>query len=124
VPEEKFDLVGEMENKIDEVTEELDAQLAKNVVLNSKINTLIKESIVQEVVSGLTAVDADKLKTMTESVDFESESTYKEKLVTLRENYFPKASKVKTLIEDTSNVEDKKVVKDDIVARYVAGWIK
>jgi hypothetical protein len=124
VPEEKFDLVGEMESKIDEVTEELDAQLAKNVALNSKINTLIKESIVQEVVLGLTAVDADKLKTMVESVDFESESTYKEKLVTLRENYFPKAGKPKSLVEDTANVEDKPVVHNDIVSRYVAGWIK
>ena len=122
VPEEKFDLLGEMETKVVDLTTDLDEQLAKNVTLNSKINLLIKEAIVVEASSGLTAIDSDKLKGLTENVDFESESVFKDKVTTIRENYFSKTTPKATLQESAAEVNE--VVKHAGVSAYIAGWKK
>ena len=122
VPEEKFDLLGEMEEKVVDLTTDLDEQLAKNVTLNSKINSLIKESIIVEVGAGLTAIDSDKFKGLVENVDFESESSFKEKVTTIRENYFSKTTP-KAALEESAVVE-KEVKKTDSVSLYVSRWIK
>ena len=122
VPEEKFDLLGEMETKVVDLTTDLDEQLAKNVTLNSKINSLIKEAIVVEVGTGLTAIDSDKFKGLVENVDFESESIFKDKVTTIRENYFSKTTPKAALQESAG--EEKEVVKHAGVSAYVAAWKK
>ena len=122
VPEEKYDLLGEMETEVVSLKSKLDEQLAKNIEQNTKIQRLIRESIDTEVATGLTAVDADKFKVMTESVEFESESTYKEKITTIRENLFPKAGAPKHLDEAHS---DEKIVETSLsVQSYVSALNK
>ena len=111
-----------MEDKVTGLVGELDEQLAKNVSLNSKINSLIKESIVHEVGAGLTAIDSDKFKALVENVDFESESSFKDKVTTIRENYFSKVAPKAALEE--SKIEEKVKETHSHVSAYVSRWIK
>ena len=101
IPEEKYDVLEEMTNKLDEMEEKLNEQLEKNVSLNGQINTRTRESLIAEVSKGLAQTQAEKLASLAESVEFESEESFKEKLDTLKENYFPK-EKVSTPKEDVA----------------------
>jgi len=111
VPEEKFDVLGEMETKVVDLSKDLDEEIAKNVELHGKINDMIKEAVVVEVSTGLTGIDADKFGKLIESVEFDSESSFKEKLVTIKENYFSKSS---------PKIEEK--VEHPTIKKYLAGW--
>ncbi len=122
VPEEKYDVMDEMENTITELTGQMDEQIAKNITLNTKISELIKESIVTEVSTGLTATDADKFNSLIKDVVFESESSYKEKVSTIRENFFTKPGVPKPITESVSDETVK--TTNATVSKYVAAWKK
>ena len=91
LPEEKYDVMQEMTDKLDEMEEKLNEQIEKNVSLNGKVNSFVKESIVTEVSKGLADTQAEKFASLAESVEFESEESFKSKLETIKESYFPKA---------------------------------
>jgi hypothetical protein len=102
VPEEKVEYVSEMEQKFVAMEEKLNEQVQKNIDLNAKIAGLVKESVFAHVAKDLAESESEKFKGLTESVDFVSESDYKEKLETLKENYFPKSSeKTEPVVEQT-----------------------
>ncbi len=92
VPEEKVEYVSEMEQKFAAMEDKLNEQVQKNIDLNAKITGLVKESVFVDVAKDLAESESDKFKGLTESVEFVSESDYKSKLETLRENYFPKTT--------------------------------
>ena len=104
IPEEKYDVLDEMTNKLDEMEEKLNEQIDKNVSLNGTINARTRESLIAEVSKGLAQTQAEKLASLAESVEFESEESFKEKLATLKENYFPK-EKVSAPKEDVATGE-------------------
>ena len=104
IPEEKYDVLEEMTNKLDEMEEKLNEQIDKNVSLNGTINARTRESLIAEVSKGLAQTQAEKLASLAESVEFESEESFKEKLATLKENYFPK-EKVSAPKEDVATGE-------------------
>ena len=91
LPEDKYDVLEEMTSKLDEMEEKLNEQIEKNMSLNGTIKTFVKESIVAEVSKGLAQTQAEKLASLAEGVEFESEESFKSKLETIKENYFPKA---------------------------------
>jgi hypothetical protein len=91
LPEDKYDVLEEMTNKLDEMEEKLNEQIEKNMSLNGTIKTFVKESVVAEVSKGLAQTQAEKLASLAEGVEFESEESFKAKLETIKENYFPKA---------------------------------
>ena len=91
LPEDKYDVLEEMTNKLDEMEEKLNEQIEKNMSLNGTIKTFVKESIVAEVSKGLAQTQAEKLASLAEGVEFETEESFKSKLETIKENYFPKA---------------------------------
>lgn len=91
LPEEKYDVMQEMTDKLDEMEEKLNEQIETNMSLNGNLNSFIKESIVTEVSKGLADTQAEKFASLAEGVEFESEESFKSKLETIKENYFPKA---------------------------------
>jgi hypothetical protein len=91
LPEEKYDVMQEMTDKLDEMEEKLNEQIDTNMSLNGKVNSFVKESIVTEVSKGLADTQAEKFASLAESVEFESEESFKSKLETIKESYFPKA---------------------------------
>jgi hypothetical protein len=90
LPEDKYDVVEELTNKLDEMEAKLNEQIEANMSLNGKISTFVRESVITEVSKGLAQTQAEKLASLVEGVEFESEESFKSKLETLKENYFPK----------------------------------
>ena len=91
LPEEKYDVMQEMTDKLDEMEAKLNEQIETNMSLNGKINSFVKESVVTEVSKGLADTQAEKFASLAEGVEFESEESFKSKLETIKESYFPKA---------------------------------
>ena len=89
VPEDKYDVLESMVNKLDEMEEKLNEQIDRNVSLNKRLAESTSDGILSEVSEGLAVTQKDKLASLAESVEFESENDYREKLVTLRNSYFP-----------------------------------
>ena len=104
IPEEKYDVLESMVEKLDDMETKLNEQIEKNVSLNQRLAGAVAESIFDQVSDGLAATQKEKLASLSESVEFDSDEEYREKLVTLRESYFPgksapTAAKTETLSE-------------------------
>ena len=89
IPEDKYDVLESMVEKLDEMETKLNEQIEKNVSLNKRLAESVADGIFEQVSEGLAATQKDKLASLTESVEFESEEEYREKLETLKEAYFP-----------------------------------
>ena len=89
VPEDKYDVIESMVDKLDEMEGKLNEQIEKNVALNRRLAESSADVVFGEVTEGLATTQKEKLATLVENVEFESEADYREKLVTLKESYFP-----------------------------------
>jgi hypothetical protein len=89
IPEDKYDVLESMVEKLDDMETKLNEQIEKNVFLHKRLAESVADGIFEEVSDGLAATQKDKLASLAESVEFESEEEYREKLGTLRESYFP-----------------------------------
>ena len=89
IPEEKYDVLESMVQKLDEMETKLNEQIEKNVSLNKRLAESVADGIFDQVSEGLAATQKEKLASLAESVEFESEEEYREKLETLKESYFP-----------------------------------
>ena len=122
VPEEKYDVLESMVNKLDEMESKLNEQIDKNIALNKRLSESTSDGILSEVSEGLAVTQKEKLASLAESVEFESEANYREKLVTLRNSYFPNSApsaqrdNSEFIAESTSN-DSTKVAGN--VAKYV-----
>ena len=107
IPEEKYDVLESMVDKLDEMEGKLNEQIEKNVALNRRLAESSADVVFGEVTEGLATSQKEKLATLVENVEFESETDYREKLVTLKESYFPsnagaQRDKSENLSEETS----------------------
>ena len=99
IPEEKYDVLNSMVEKLDEMEGKLNEQINKNVALNKRLSESSADVILSDVSEGLALSQKEKLATLSENVEFDSEDSYREKLVTLRKSYFPENAGVQ---KDTS----------------------
>jgi hypothetical protein len=90
IPEDRYDVLESMVEKLDEMENKLNEQIQRNVALNRRLAESVTEVIFAEVSEGLALSQKDKLASLAENVEFDSEGSYREKLVTLRESYFPR----------------------------------
>ena len=110
IPEDKYDVLESMVEKLDDMETKLNEQIEKNIGLNRRLAESVADGILESVSDGLATTQKEKLASLAESVEFESETEYREKLETLKESYFSSkpnspSSKTETLSEgvDTSN---------------------
>ena len=89
IPEDKYDVLNSMVEKLDEMENKLNEQIDANVMLNKRLAESTADVIFADVVEGLALSQKEKLQSLAENIEFESESDYREKLETLRESYFP-----------------------------------
>ena len=89
IPEEKYDVLNSMVEKLDEMESKLNEQIEKNVALNKRLAESVADVIQSDVSEGLALSQKEKLASLAQNVEFVSEEAYREKLVTLRESYFP-----------------------------------
>jgi hypothetical protein len=120
VPAEKVDLVDELAGKVDELESKLNEEIERGIGFAKALVESRKNEITREVTEGLTTTQAEKVKQLAESVEFSTEEEYKEKLETIRENYFPSGVKKADEEQLHEKVEDaegeKKVIADPFVA--------
>ncbi len=89
LPEDKYDVLESMVEKLDDMETKLNEQIEKNVSLNQRLAGAVAEGILESVSEGLADTQKEKLASLSESVEFASEQSYREKLETLKESYFP-----------------------------------
>ena len=111
IPEEKYDVLESMVEKLDDMETKLNEQIEKNVSLNKRLAESVADGIFDEVSEGLALSQKEKLASLAESVEFESDEEYREKLETLREAYFPSrlvspSSKTETLSEGVDSTPE------------------
>jgi hypothetical protein len=104
IPEEKYDVIESMVDKLDEMEQKLNEQIERNIALNNRLAESVADVIFADVAEGLALSQKDKLASLAENVEFDSEVNYREKLVTLRESYFP--SNAGTQKEVTENLSE------------------
>lgn len=126
VPAEKVDLVEELAAKVEELEGKLNEEIDRGVSYAKALVESRKSELTREVCEGLTATQVEKIKSLAESVEFSTEDEYKEKLETIRENYFPtgivKASEAQ-LQEEVTDGSEKQVVSNDPLVAAVANAI-
>ena len=107
IPEDKYDVLESMVEKLDDMETKLNEQIEKNISLNGRLSEATADGILDEVSEGLAVTQKEKLASLSESVEFESEAQYREKLETLKESYFSKATvaKTETLSEGVDSAE-------------------
>jgi hypothetical protein len=97
IPDDKYDVLESMVEKLDDMETKLNEQIEKNIGLNRRLSESVADGILDTVSDGLAATQKEKLASLAESVEFEGETEYREKLETLKESYFPgKTSTAKT----------------------------
>ena len=104
MPEEKYDVLESMVEKLDDMETKLNEQIQRNIALNAKLAESAADRIFNEVSEGLAVSQKDKLASLVESVEFESEDDYRQKLVTLRKSYFPEQAG--TPADETENLKE------------------
>ena len=88
IPEEKYDVLESMVEKLDDMETKLNEQIEKNITLNARLSESAADGILNDVSEGLASTQKEKLASLAESVEFESEAQYRGKLETLKESYF------------------------------------
>ena len=122
IPEEKYDVLNSMVDKLDEMENKLNEQIDRNVALNRRLAESTADVIFADVAEGLADTQKEKLATLAENVEFESETDYREKLGTLKESYFPsKTSAPKSTSENLSEeVSTDEVISEEVAPRMQA----
>jgi hypothetical protein len=92
IPEEKYDVLESMVEKLDDMETKLNEQIEKNINLNQRLSESVAQGIFDEISEGLALSQKEKLASLAESVEFEGDVEYREKLETLKESYFPSRS--------------------------------
>ena len=92
IPEDRYDVIESMVDKLDEMESKLNEQIERNVALNRRLAESVADVIFAEVSEGLAVTQKEKLASLAENVEFDSEETYREKLVTLKNSYFSKSA--------------------------------
>ena len=121
IPEEKYDVTAAMVEKLDEMEDKLNEQINKNIALNQRLAESVADVIFSEVCEGLALSQKDKLASLAENVEFDSEETYREKLVTLRKSYFPENAGAQR--DESENISENSEVSTQPVSGLMESYL-
>ena len=128
VPDEKYDVLGAQSDKIAELEEKVNEVLEQNIALKDKNGSLVREHVVVEVSEDLTDTEVEKFKSLVEDVDFVDEESFRSKLDTIKENYFPKVREEVVTEQVIDNEVAEGAAKDidvsDSMAKYMTAITK
>ena len=116
IPEEKYDVLESMVDKLDEMEGKLNEQIERNVALNRRLAESSADGVFAAVTEGLADTQKEKLASLAENVEFESEADYREKLTTLRSSYFPESASTPSTSENLSE----EVSTDEVISEEVS----
>ena len=120
IPEEKVDLVDELAAKVQELETSVNEEMEKNIDISKQLQEMKKEQIIESISDGLSENQSDKLKSLADGVEFESEEDYTKKLETVKENYFPSEEVVSEIADDEPlEIEDDDKNVNGSMANYM-----
>ena len=122
IPEEKYDVLKSMVEKLDDMETKLNEQIEKNIALNKGLAEATADGILESVSDGLAATQKEKLASLAESVEFDSETEYREKLETLKESYFPHKGAAPT--SKTENLTEGEASAPEDISGSMAQYVK
>ena len=100
VPDEKYDVLEAQSEKITELEDKLNGEIQKNIEIKESNSKLVREQVISEISDDLADTEAEKFKELTSDVDFSDENSFRDKLNTLKESYFPKTKEETTSVDD------------------------
>ena len=106
IPDDKYDVLESMVNKLDDMEGKLNEQIEKNISLNQRLGESTADGIFSEVSEGLAETQKEKLRSLAEGIEFEGEEAYREKVITLRESYFPSNNKSKVSSNKSETISE------------------
>jgi hypothetical protein len=125
IPEDRFDVLADMEEKLQSIESKLDETVAKNVELTKVINESARQTTIDAYVKGMADTEVEKFKSLAEELAYDDEESFKSKLQTIRENYFTKkaTSDVKSVVTDSAveDLTEEKIV-DPSVKQYLTAF--
>lgn len=128
VPDEKYDVLGAQSDKIAELEEKVNEVLEQNIALKEKNGSLVREHVVVEVSEDLTDTEIEKFKSLVEDVDFVDEESFRAKLDTIKENYFPKVREEviteQVIDNEVSDSAAQDISVSDSMAKYMTAITK
>ena len=130
VPEEKFNLLDGMAGELDEMEAKLNEQIDTNVALNKQLGEFVKMEIVNECAAGLAETQKEKLASLAEGVEFETEEDFRNKVNTIKESYFTRKAELAESVSDPTEEAAEPLVESTAsgsMSKYVdalARWSK
>ena len=130
VPEEKFNLLDGMAGEIDEMETKLNEQIDTNIALNKRIGEFVKMEIVNECAAGLAETQKEKLASLAEGVEFETEEDFRNKVETIKESYFTRKAELAESVSEPTEEASEPLVEETVsgsMSKYVdalARWSK
>jgi hypothetical protein len=123
IPEEKADLVDEMAEKLSEVESSLSEEMDRNIALKKEIVGLKREGVFETISEGLTQTQVEKFSSLAEGVDFEDEESFKTKLETIKENYFPTEEVIESNDTDEEPLDESVITEEATTNGSMAGYM-
>jgi len=125
VPESKVDVVDQLAGKVDRLEDELNESVTRAMTLKERVQALTREKIVNEAAEDLTVSQAEKLRGLTEGIDFENEDSFEKKVSTIKESYFGETdnSSASTMFEETSIDSDTAEEQQEQVSGSMARYL-
>ena len=125
IPEEKFDVVEELASKVEALEKQVNEEISRNIDLKQKLSEQKKVEALHSVCEGLTLSQAEKIKTIAESVEFSGEEDFVRQMEDIKESYFSVSSSVKPASVESLNdvvdlTEEKETVIDPLMAVYAS----
>jgi hypothetical protein len=121
VPDEKTDLIEELATKVSELEDSLNEQITNNVELRKDILESTCEGVFSEVSRDLADTEVEKLRSLVEGIEYETEEQYREKINVIKESYFgTNAKKTELFNEETQDTEksESAPISDPVMAMY------
>jgi hypothetical protein len=106
VPEEKYNVLGEMQETIESLNAQINESIAQNIELKSQLNESSREAVFVKATADLAQTEVEKLRGLVEDVEFENETIFEQKLNVIKTNYFPKSSPTSIVVESDAVITE------------------
>jgi len=129
VPEDKYDVIDELANRLDEMEAKLDSEVSKNMEVTEELDSLKRSNVIREACKDLTESQTEKMVSLSNGVDFQDIEDFQEKVSELKEAYFPVEGETiaeETVVEEGTGElsEDKEPVLDPTMSKYTSALSK
>ena len=111
VPEDKYNVIDELANRLDEMEQKLDGEVSRNMDITEELDTLKRSNVVREAGNDLSESQKEKLESLSNGIDFKDVEDFQEKVVEIKEAYFP--NDIDSIVEETLVMEGEGTYEDE-----------